>query len=253
MCIIGEKSHPILCIESMGHSRCPFFWTEPTSQILPWTNPTSHILPWTNPTSHILLQNKPTSHILLQNKPTSHILLQTKPTSQILLQNKPTSHILPFTKPTSHILLQNKPTSHILLQNKPTSQILPFTKPNIKSIHPITILAYTLSFSSIPFLPFTRTTNHPPPLLSTHPTNPTLFTPCPINNQLLPRMTIQVNEQSILAALSAMQRNDTQSIQEAGSFLLSAMQDSKNLEIFFSILCQPYPPHVPHDCPFSFP
>lgn len=29
MCIIGEKSHPILCIESMGHSRCPFFWTEP--------------------------------------------------------------------------------------------------------------------------------------------------------------------------------------------------------------------------------
>jgi hypothetical protein len=66
-------------------------------------------------------------------------------------------------------------------------------------------------------------------------------------------MTIQVNEQSILAALSAMQRNDTQSIQEAGSFLLSAMQDSKNLEIFFSILCQPYPPHVPHDCPFSFP
>ena len=58
---------------------------------------------------------------------------------------------------------------------------------------------------------------------------------------------------SILAALSAMQRNDTQSIQEAGSFLLSAMQDSNNLEIFFSILCQPYPPHVPHDCPFSFP
>lgn len=65
-------------------------------------------------------------------------------------------------------------------------------------------------------------------------------------------MATQVNEQSILAALSAMQRNDTQSIQEAGSFLLSAMQDAKNLEIFFSILCQPYPPHVLDRCLLSF-
>ena len=87
-----------------------------------------------------------------------------------------------------------------------------------------------LSLSSIPISPSPHTSH--------------TFHTLPLQQTVPPPMAIQVNEESILAALSAMQRNDTQSIQEAGSFLLSAMQDAKNLEIFFSILCQPYPPHV---------
>ena len=57
-------------------------------------------------------------------------------------------------------------------------------------------------------------------------------------------MENRADEQSVLEALSAMQKNDTQSIQAAGNYLLQVMEQPINLEVFFSILSKSFPPFV---------
>ena len=57
-------------------------------------------------------------------------------------------------------------------------------------------------------------------------------------------MEYTTDESSILGALSALQKNDTQLVSEATNFLLQAMESQYNLETFISILCNPYPPYV---------
>ena len=47
-------------------------------------------------------------------------------------------------------------------------------------------------------------------------------------------MENRADEQSVLDALSAMQKNDTQSIQAAGNYLMQVMEQPVNLEVFFS-------------------
>lgn len=64
-------------------------------------------------------------------------------------------------------------------------------------------------------------------------------------------MEIQADEQSVLDALSAMQKNDTQSIQAAGNYLMRVMEQPTNLEVFFSILSKSYPPYVVLTCFFT--
>ena len=46
-------------------------------------------------------------------------------------------------------------------------------------------------------------------------------------------MENRADEQSVLDALSAMQKNDTQSIQAAGNYLMQVMEQPVNLEVFF--------------------
>ena len=64
-------------------------------------------------------------------------------------------------------------------------------------------------------------------------------------------MENRADEQSVLDALSAMQKNDTQSIQAAGNYLMQVMEQPVNLEVFFSILSKSFPPYVVITHPFT--
>ena len=64
-------------------------------------------------------------------------------------------------------------------------------------------------------------------------------------------MENRADEQSVLDALSAMQKNDTQSIQAAGNYLMQVMEQPVNLEVFFSILSTSFPPYVVITPPFT--
>lgn len=64
-------------------------------------------------------------------------------------------------------------------------------------------------------------------------------------------MENRADEQSVLEALSAMQKNDTQSIQAAGNYLLQVMEQPINLEVFFSILSKSFPPFVVMVCVYT--
>lgn len=58
------------------------------------------------------------------------------------------------------------------------------------------------------------------------------------------RMSSEVTEDSIVAALEELRKNDTSSVQFAGNYLLDVMNNPANLIILFSILDKGYPDFV---------
>ena len=53
-------------------------------------------------------------------------------------------------------------------------------------------------------------------------------------------MNVQVNEQLIVEALDGMRKNDTQSITEAGNYLLYVIKNPTNLTLLFTIVNSAY-------------
>ena len=60
-------------------------------------------------------------------------------------------------------------------------------------------------------------------------------------------MNIQVNEQLIVEALDGMRKNDTQSITEAGNYLLFVIKNPTNLMLLFAIVNSAYSNSVTTD------
>ena len=61
------------------------------------------------------------------------------------------------------------------------------------------------------------------------------------------KMNIQVNEQLIVEALDGMRKNDTQSITEAGNYLLFVIKNPTNLMLLFAIVNSAYSNSVTTD------
>ena len=60
-------------------------------------------------------------------------------------------------------------------------------------------------------------------------------------------MNVQVNEQLIVEALDGMRKNDTQSITEAGNYLLYVIKNPTNLMLLFTIVNSAYSNSVTTD------
>lgn len=66
-------------------------------------------------------------------------------------------------------------------------------------------------------------------------------------------MNIQVNEQLIVEALDGMRKNDTQSITEAGNYLLFVIKNPTNLMLLFAIVNSAYSNSVTTDSSLLIP